>query len=523
MKAGKKKNKRIVLLAFWFLFVVSAAVFFFAFCSMPIFPLKWSGYVGMGLLVMAMVLFLLAQWKSFPKIVLKVAEVLLSFVLIVCSCLLPSYKKKVSAVIDSPKTEETCIYMDLYVMTDTYRSQHPEAFADQPSIPQQSDSESDLMQYGDAVFITEMTHDEKDQNYVIGTLQNKFGKNDIKTVDRATYVDAAWALYRNEGQVLIMDRSYTDVFQDIDGLTDFAKDTRLLYTIKIDADAPEVVVSKVEPQEPFTVFIGGNDRNGELSVYGRTDVNIMITVDPGSHQMMSVSLPRDSFIPNPAMGNTPDKLTHLGVQGIRNTMDGLSSLFGIPVNDYVLINFSTFQQIIDALGGVDVNNPYAFGFTDDPNIQFEQGRIHLDGKRALLFVRERKSLPDGDFGRIMHQQLVMQGILTKVMSPSVITKIDSTLSAMKGTFLTNMTDERIYEFCRQQLSSAKDWKMVSYRLSGTTGASHCASSGDALLSVVFPYADQVQYISEQLKALTTGQSIAQGDLPAGAGTIAEAY
>ncbi|MDQ9768749.1 LCP family protein, partial [Acinetobacter baumannii] len=95
------------------------------------------------------------------------------------------------------------------------------------------------------------------------------------------------------------------------------------------------------------------------------------------------------------------------------------------VDDYVLINFSTFQQIIDALGGVDVNNPYAFGFVDDPNIWFEQGHIHLDGKHALLYVRERKTLPDGDFGRSMHQQLVMQGIITKLMSPAALTKIDS--------------------------------------------------------------------------------------------------
>ena len=94
---------------------------------------------------------------------------------------------------------------------------------------------------------------------------------------------------------------------------------------------------------------------------------------------------------------------------------------------------------------------------------------------------------------------------------------------MKGTFLTNMTDEQIYDICKKQLEDRNDWKMVSYRLSGTTGSSHCASAGDALLSVVFPYADQVQYISEQLQLLVKGESISQNDLPPGNGMVVPAY
>lgn len=515
------KNRKNDLLI-WGLFVCASLIFVLVFRSMPLFPTSWTWNIGIGAAALASFFYLLMQWKRFPKILLKSVEVVLAVVLLVGSCLMPLYKKKVSAMIEKPE-DKVSIYMDLYVMNDSYKAEHPEAFADQPMIEQKGDSLEDLKQYADAVFITEMSQDQKNQSHVIGTLQKEFGKNDLKTVDHRAYVDAAWALYRNEGQVLIMNRSYTDIFADIDGLSHFKEDTRCLYTIRIDEDSSLVEMSQTEVSHPFTVFIGGNDRNGDLSLYGRTDVNIMLTIDPGSHQMMTVFLPRDSFIPNPAFGNTPDKLTHLGVQGIQNTMLGLSSLFGIPVDDYVLINFSTFQQIIDALGGVDVNNPYAFGFGDDPNIWFEQGHIHLDGKHALLYVRERKTLPDGDFGRSMHQQLVMQGIITKLMSPAALTKIDSTLAAMKGTFLTNMTDEQIYDICKKQLEDRNDWKMVSYRLSGTTGSSHCASAGDALLSVVFPYADQVQYISEQLQLLVKGESISQNDLPPGNGMVVPAY
>ena len=194
---------------------------------------------------------------------------------------------------------------------------------------------------------------------------------------------------------------------------------------------------------------------------------------------------------------------------------------GDIISHYVLVNFTTFRTIIDAIGGVDVDNPYAFGFFDDSSIWFEQGNIHLDGDNALYYVRERYTLPDGDFGRTMHQQIVMKAIIAKLTSSAVITKFDSLLTALKGTFLTNISDSAIYSLCQMQLDQNISWNVVNYHILGTTGTSVCASSGSTPLSVVMPYSNQVSFVSSEIDKVEAGETITQQDLPDGYGTLVE--
>ena len=309
---------------------------------------------------------------------------------------------------------------------------------------------------------------------------------------------------------------------DQEKYANFASDTRVLYTIRLTSDVSGATSDSELTSKPFSIFFGGNDQEGELSLSGRTDVDMVVTVNPTSHQILISSFPRDSLVPNPALNNSPDKLTHLGLSGLQNTMTELSSLLGTPINNYVLINFTTFRTIIDALDGVDVDNPYAFGFTFNSNVWFEQGNIHLDGDDALCYVRERYSLPDGDFGRTMHQQLVMKAIIAKLTSSAVITKFDSLLTALKGTFLTNLTDSSIYALCQKQLEENTSWNVVNYHVLGTTGTSVCASSGSTPLSVVLPYANQISFIKSEIDKVEAGETITQQDLPEGYGVLVEA-
>ena len=516
----KHRKRKLNPLLFWIPLYIAAIALVSVFWNMPMFPRKWS-YILMAVLVGILgITYGLSHHKKIPQIPVRIFEVFMALIMVVVTVLMPVYKAKVSNVITEQPEEQTYIYMNLYVMADDYKAEHQDIFASAPSYPEKNDELEDLKQYIDATFITELTVEQENQRNALTEVKNVLDKQDLNVVDKESVLESVAALYNNEGQVLIMNQSYTGMLDDVPEYENFAKDTRILYTVKLTDETAKIAVSDTSlTTEPFSIFIGGNDQEGDLSLIGRTDVNIVVTVNPQTHQIAIGSFPRDSFIPNPALGYSGDKLTHLGMQGLQNTLNGLSDLLSVNIENYILINFSTYQRIIDAIGGVDVDNPYAFGFWDNPDIWFEQGTIHLDGYNALLYVRERKTLPDGDFGRTMHQQIVLKAIINKLISPSIITKFDSLLTAIKGTFLTNLSDDAIYGLCQKQLDENISWNIVNYRVEGSMGESLCASSGSTPLSVVYPYQSQVQFISTVMNQVINGEIVTQQEMVAGSGMV----
>lgn len=518
-----KKKKYLNPILFWFITYIAAIVFVSIFYNMPMFPHKWTWYALAVLAVILTGLYLLTQWKKSPRILMRVINLALACALVILSCLMPIYKAKVSNVIKTnSEAEENYILMNLYVMSDSYKEAHADLFVDETSFTVKDDDLENLKYYSDATFITTMGIDQDNQRNALNEVKNLLDQQSLNVIDKDSVTDAVAALYQNEAQVLILNQDYVSMVTDQEKYANFASDTRVLYTIRLTSDVSVATSDSELTSKPFSIFFGGNDQEGELSLSGRTDVDMVVTVNPTSHQILISSFPRDSLVPNPALNNSPDKLTHLGLSGLQNTMTELSSLLGTPINNYVLINFTTFRTIIDALDGVDVDNPYAFGFTFNSNVWFEQGNIHLDGDDALCYVRERYSLPDGDFGRTMHQQLVMKAIIAKLTSSAVITKFDSLLTALKGTFLTNLTDSSIYALCQKQLEENTSWNVVNYHVLGTTGTSVCASSGSTPLSVVLPYANQISFIKSEIDKVEAGETITQQDLPEGYGVLVEA-
>lgn len=518
-----KKKKYLNPILFWFITYIAAIVFVSIFYNMPMFPHKWTWYALAVLAVILTGLYLLTKWKKSPRILMRVINLALACALAILSCLMPIYKAKVSNVIKTnSEAEENYILMNLYVMSDSYKEAHADLFVDETSFTVKDDDLENLKYYSDATFITTMGIDQDNQRNALNEVKNLLDQQSLNVIDKDSVTDAVAALYQNEAQVLILNQDYVSMVTDQEKYANFASDTRVLYTIRLTSDVSVATSDSELTSKPFSIFFGGNDQEGELSLSGRTDVDMVVTVNPTSHQILISSFPRDSLVPNPALNNSPDKLTHLGLSGLQNTMTELSSLLGTPINNYVLINFTTFRTIIDALDGVDVDNPYAFGFTFNSNVWFEQGNIHLDGDDALCYVRERYSLPDGDFGRTMHQQLVMKAIIAKLTSSAVITKFDSLLTALKGTFLTNLTDSSIYALCQKQLEENTSWNVVNYHVLGTTGTSVCASSGSTPLSVVLPYANQISFIKSEIDKVEAGETITQQDLPEGYGVLVEA-
>lgn len=186
----------------------------------------------------------------------------------------------------------------------------------------------------------------------------------------------------------------------------------------------------LKEQDPFSILLlGVDEREGDK---GRSDTMVVMTVNPDSNSTKMVSIPRDTYTDIIGHGTT-DKLNHAyAFGGIKMSMESVENLLDIPIDYVVQVNMEGFKDIVDAVGGVDVNNEMAFG-------NFAAGNIRLTGNEALEFVRMRKEDPRGDFGRQDRQKQILQGIMREGASVNSLLNYKDIFNALGENVRTNMT------------------------------------------------------------------------------------
>ena len=514
-KKKKKRKRRLSSQFYWMLLVISAIATFLVLFNAPMFPRKWSFLV---LFLLAGVLLLTGIFTAVfsPRNrIQKFINCTLALCLGFVSVLTPYYINKITELFESALGDK--VRINLYVLTDEYKSQYPDTFRNVITLPEMDSNGNfknvDMQDYADAVYGTTIETDTTNQQYALKQLKQLCGKQ-VQTIDKNTLSDAVQAFYDNHTDILIMSEALAGTISDMQGFENFETDTKILYSFDrpIDASASDTVAVDMT-RKPFTIFFGGNDTTGALSLEGRTDVNMTVTVNPNTHQILISNLPRDSWVKNPYYNDKRDKLTHLGLVGIDNTLKGLGDIYGIEIPNYVIVNFDTFMVIIQALKGVTIDNPYAFTAIDGQ--YFPEGTIGLDGAGALMYVRERQNLPDGDFGRNMHQQIVMRAMIEKLCSPDIMMQINSIIDGMNGMFLTNISMNSIWALVNKQLDEGIEWNIVNYHVGGETGMEICASATGQYLSVVYPYDNQIEFVRNEIQKVMDGETITQEELPEG--------
>lgn len=514
-KKKKKRKRRLSSQFYWMLLVISAIATFLVLFNAPMFPKKWSFLV---LFLLAGILLLTGIFTAVfsPRNrIQKFINCTLALCLGFVSVLTPYYINKITELFESALGDK--VRINLYVLTDEYKSQYPDTFRNVITLPEMDSNGNfknvDMKDYADAVYGTTIETDTTNQQYALKQLKQLCGKQ-VQTIDKNALSDAVQAFYDNHTDILIMSEALAGTISDIQGFENFETDTKILYSFDrpIDASASDTVAVDMT-RKPFTIFFGGNDTTGALSLEGRTDVDMTVTVNPNTHQIIISNLPRDSWIKNPYYNDKRDKLTHLGLAGIDNTLKGLGNIYGIEIPNYMIVNFDTFMVIIQALKGVTIDNPYAFTAIDGQ--YFPEGTIGLDGAGALMYVRERQNLPDGDFGRNMHQQIVMRAMIEKLCSPDIMMQINSIIDGMNGMFLTNISMNSIWALVNKQLDEEIEWNIVNYHVGGETGMEICASATGQYLSVVYPYDNQIEFVRNEIQKVMDGETITQEELPEG--------
>ncbi|AUD14488.1 MULTISPECIES: LytR family transcriptional regulator [unclassified Planococcus (in: firmicutes)] len=210
----------------------------------------------------------------------------------------------------------------------------------------------------------------------------------------------------------------------------------------VEREQPSVERTEIvefDQQDPFSVLLLGVDEREDDR--GRSDTMVVMTVNPETQSTKMVSIPRDTYTEIIGRGTT-DKINHAyAFGGIEMSMNTTENLLDIPIDYVVQVNMEGFEDIVDAVDGVTVNNSLAFD-------NFQEGEIHLDGEEALEYVRMRYEDPRGDFGRQDRQKQVIQGVMRKGASINSLWNYKDIFDALGQNVRTNMTFDEMVDVQR---------------------------------------------------------------------------
>jgi polyisoprenyl-teichoic acid--peptidoglycan teichoic acid transferase len=204
----------------------------------------------------------------------------------------------------------------------------------------------------------------------------------------------------------------------------------------------------MDNEDPVSFLLLGVD--AEDSKQGLTDTMMVVTVNPARDSMRMVSLPRDTRVEIPGYGE--DKINHAyGLGGADLALDTVEKYLDLPLDYFVTINMEGFEEMVDAVGGVPVENDFAFEQND---IFFPEGDVYLDGERALAYSRMRKEDPDGDLGRNARQRQVVNALIDEGAQLSSVTRAEELLDVLGSNILTNLDFDKMMKL-QQHYASAR--------------------------------------------------------------------
>lgn len=485
----RKKGLKKDVLA-WILLGLQAALsicLIIVLLILNVLPLKFMIPVIIILVVLWGAIFF-TQLKRYKKLPLigKIISIVLCILLAIGNYYMIITNKAIETV-----TEETVYnytYLDVVVLAD--------------------DPAKTIKDAKDYTFGIQATYQPLNLKTAIDEIENEVGKS-IATKDYDTVMNQIDALYAKQVPAVIYNRNFKTTVESVH--ENFDEEVRVIKTITI-KDAIDISSgSKVDvTTEPFLFYISGNDEYGEVTFEGRSDVNILVAVNPNSREILMVTTPRDYYVILPEVSNgTRDKLTHAGVYGMQCQLDTLSNLYDYNIDYYCRVNFSSLIDIVDAIGGIDVYNEMEFEFDNSDGLIIPEGNVHLSGYEALCFCRERHSFEDGDAARARHQQAVIEAIINKLLSSTGFTAYSQLIKTLERCCVTNMPKESISALVKKQLAEGGGWNIHKVAAEGEAFLQPTFSMGSLPLYVVMPYTQSLNNIKAMFTQVYNGEPVTE--------------
>ena len=323
------------------------------------------------------------------------------------------------------------------------------------------------------------------------------------------------SFYNGEVDSIVISESSRSQITDMEAYANFDNNTRVVYqtSYKVENTDKAKAVSNIT-NTPFNVLISGSDTRGGFDENGRSDVIMVATVNPKTGTILLTSVPRDFYVTTACdaadgcQQGALDKITHTGIHGTNTTKRTVEQLLGIEINYTFKVGFDTVTDIVDAVGGIDVNVEPGYACNDFLNLSgfsVHEGVNHLNGEQALAYARERYAYSEGDRQRTKNQQQVLMGIVDKVTSPAIVTNYAQIMDSMSNTFSTTMSNDEISSLIKYQLNKNPKWKMEQYMVNGTGDTLMCAELGDAAY-VMVPDQSTVTTAKNKINAVLAGKS-----------------
>lgn len=458
-------------------------IFFLTFVfKLSVLPLKYTMTMAVVLLLIWALVFLSQiKWKG--HIFGKFVSVLMTFILSVGSFYIYKTNSTILNVVENGNV--TITGMVVVVLKD--------------------DPAKTILDAANYKFGIQKSLSAEDTGKAVEEINTKIGGK-IKTTEYSGFDDQVKALYSGEVKAIIYNSAFDGTIKEF--FTDYEGKVRVLHSIALTEKTVTEPIGKTNSKivkEPFNLFISGIDVFGSISQTSRSDVNIIATINPVTKQILLTTTPRDYYVKLPGVSGTKlDKLTHAGIYGIQTSMDTLSDIYDIEIENYVRVNFTSFIDIIDALGGVSVYSAQKFSaFGQD----YVKGYNQMDGQKALTFARERHSFVDGDFQRGRNQLEVIKAIIKKLSSSALLTNYVGFMDTLSGGIQTDLTSTEIRSLVKMQTSDNATWNIQTVSALGTPAMRYCYSYSGSKLSVDLPDEDSIELIKGYMQKVMDGEII----------------
>ena len=318
----------------------------------------------------------------------------------------------------------------------------------------------------------------------------------VKYTSYSNYSELVDRLINKHINVILLEDSQYKILEE--EYTGFENKVSVIYKFSVDVKQKAEKEKTDITKKPFNIFISGIDTYGNINSVSRSDVNMIMSINPTDKKILLTSIPRDYYVKLSGI-NEYDKLTHAGMYGIDTSIDTVETLLDTKINYYIKVNFSSLVKVVNTLDGIDVDSKYQF--TSQDGYSFKKGINHLNGKKALSFARERKALPDGDRSRGENHQAVLAAIINKASSKSILTNYNSLLKSLKPSLVTNLSNKELTSFIKMQIDKDIKWNITYVNLDGSDGYEYTYSYAKNKLYVMIPDEETVEYAKEEIRKI----------------------
>ena len=316
-----------------------------------------------------------------------------------------------------------------------------------------------------------------------------------------------YSLYDNllayKMDAIVIDDAYLDVLAD--DYKDINDNIKIIYTIEI-KDVKKTD-NKVNELKPINIYISGSDsRSNNIVNKSRSDVNMILTINPYTKTVLMTSIPRDYYVQVHNTTGLKDKLTHAGIYGIDVSRQTLEDLFDIDIAYSIKIGMNAVTKLVDTVGGIDVYSDTKFNSYHKKGWVVEKGINHMDGEKALAYSRERYAYLTGDRHRILNQQQVLEETLKKIINDkNILNNYNNLLVSLSNLYRTDIPKEYVTMLIQNLLDTGGSYNFVSMSVSGSDASMNTYTAPNSKRYVMIPYEKDVNEATKKIKEVLKGE------------------